>query len=80
MRKPTILATSVVVGLTAVHGVFGSPAGAAEREIARYNLTMAWPAVDEGTPMSSIALAESDADGAKGGNVEFEWKVEEGEK
>ncbi len=79
MRKSTILATSALVGLTAVSGVFGAPAGAAERSVARYNLTMAWPAVDDATPMTSIALAESGGDGAKGGNVEFEWKVEEGE-
>jgi hypothetical protein len=79
MRKPTILATSVVVGLTCAHGVFGSPAGAAERAVVRDNLTMAWPAVDEATPMAPIALAEPGSDGAKGGNIEFEWKVEEGE-
>ena len=79
MRKPTILATSVVIGLTAVNGVFGSPAGAAEGEIVSYNLTMAWPAVDQATPMTSIALAESGSHGARGGNIEFEWKVEEGE-
>jgi hypothetical protein len=80
MRKPTILATSVVLGVTAMSGVLSSPAGAAERHpVARYNFTMAWPAVDGATPMTAIALAESSGDPARAGNIEFEWKVEEGE-
>jgi hypothetical protein len=74
-RKTTLLITSMTIGASNLLGAITSPASATE--VARYNLTQAWPAHDDPTRSTSIALAESG--GSSAGKVEFEWKVEEGE-
>ena len=53
------------------------PAGKGEIEVLSYS----WGATRAGGKMhmEDISAAPTSKDGAKGGNVEFEWKVEEGE-
>jgi TRAP-type mannitol/chloroaromatic compound transport system substrate-binding protein len=80
IRKTTLLITSVTVGASTLVGAITSPAGAAEGgAVARYNLTDAWPSSDDSATFTSIAMAESGGR-ASAGNIEFEWKVEEGER
>jgi TRAP-type mannitol/chloroaromatic compound transport system substrate-binding protein len=83
MHTIRALVAAAAVG-TSVAGALAAPAGAAERPVARYHLEHAWPAfeADQAVTMTAIALAESHGHAqaeAKGGNVEFEWSIEEGE-
>ena len=48
-RKTTLLITSVTIGASNLLGAITSPAGAAE--VARYNLTQAWPSSDDPGPV-----------------------------
>ena len=82
MHTSRALITVAVVAASAL-GALAGPAGAAAKPVARYHLENAWPAhAGQAGTLTAIAQAESAGygkDGAKGGNVEFEWKVEEGE-
>ena len=74
-RKTTLLITSVTVGASTLMGAITSPAGATE--VARYNLTQAWPPATIRGPSRRSPWPDPAARSA--GKVEFEWKVEEGE-
>ena len=77
IRKTAMLITSATVGAATLLGAATGPASAQE-PAPRYHLTQAWPSHDDATLFTSIALAESG--GSTAGKVEFESKVEAGER
>ena len=82
MRKSATLSSSILIGLTSSVLALSTSPGAAAAELSATES----PDRTAAATMTVIALAESRGfvhaagrDGAKGGNVEFEWKNEEGE-
>jgi hypothetical protein len=75
-----IAAAVLALGVVAVNAASPAQADSASPSAPTYSIVIdRRPASAVDLAPTSLTTASDGTDGAKGGNVEFEWKVEEGE-